>query len=308
MAIVFVFLDGFGLGAADERNPLWAYPAPFLRRLLGGPLAGRLNVAEPRLLARGIDATLGVAGAPQSATGQTALFTGVNAPALVGEHLPAFPNGQLKEIIAEYSILKRAAEHGRRATFANAYGALYWETVARRRLPHSASTLTNLAAGLPFRTFDDLAAGRAVYWDITHSTLPLRLGREAARPYSYRRPEDAGRVLAGLARQHDLVLYECFLPDMVGHQRLPHTPRWTVYVLDRFLEGLIGALGSNDSLVLSSDHGNFEDSSEHLHTRNPVPLLVVGPAAPRFAGAARITDVTPTILAFLDDAEASNPC
>jgi len=300
LSLVFVFLDGFGLGQPDADNPLWAYPAPFLRRLLGAPLARGAETVSSHLLLRGIDAGLGVPGAPQSATGQTALFTGINAPALIGDHLAAYPNSRLRAVIAEHSILKRATERGHTATFANAYNELYWRYVTEKRLRHSATTLVNLAAGLPFCTFEALAAGDAVYWDITHSTLRMRLGREVARRTPYRRPEVAGRNLAGLARRHELVLFECFLPDMVGHRRLPHTQRWTVNVLDRFLEGLLTTLEAGDSLVLSSDHGNFEDGRGQVHTENPVPLLVVGPAAPAFAAAERITDVAPLILEQLN--------
>ena len=35
---------------------------------------------------------LGIEGLPQSATGQTALFTGINAAQLLGRHLFGFPN------------------------------------------------------------------------------------------------------------------------------------------------------------------------------------------------------------------------
>jgi hypothetical protein len=296
LALIFVFLDGCGLGEPAGHNPFWVQPAPFLRRLLGAPLTQAAAQSGPRLLLRGLDAGLGVAGAPQSATGQTALFTGVNAPALLGEHLTAFPNARLREVIAERSFLKLAAERGHTATFANAYNDLYWQYVDEKRLRHSATTLTNLAAGLPFRTFDDLRAGHAVYWDITHATLRARFGHAVP----YRRPEAAGAILAELGRSHALVLFESFLTDWVGHRRLAYAPRWMVGTLDRFLGGLVGALGPADSLLVSSDHGNFEDARSPVHTENPVPLLVVGPAAPTFAGAARITDIAPTILSYLD--------
>ncbi|MGQ9666582.1 MAG: hypothetical protein ACUVWB_04630, partial [Anaerolineae bacterium] len=80
----------------------------------------------------------------------------------------------------------------------------------------------------------------------------------------------------------------------------PHTPRWLVYALDAFLRGVVMAMRPADSLVLCSDHGNFEDLETKLHTENPVPLLVVGPAAEQFRRAHAITDVTPTILRVLD--------
>ena len=296
LSIIFLFLDGVGLGAADGSNPFWTFPAPFLRELLGSPLVRGIDVCRQVLIAHGIDAGLGIPGAPQSATGQIALFTGVNAPALVGEHLTAYPNARLREIIAERSILKRAVEDGHRGTFANAYSAGYWHMVERRRRRHSASTLTNMAAKLPFRDFDDLARGRAVYWDITHSTTAFRHGTRLP----FRHPREAGQILAKLGSEHDLVLFESFLTDMIGHRRLPHTPRWAVYVLDAFLEGIVTALGPETSLVISSDHGNFEDVTSRMHTENLVPLIVIGPAAGRFSGASRITDIAPAILETLN--------
>ncbi len=295
MAILFVFLDGFGLGRPDDSNPFWRYRAPFLEGLLGERLNQAVLVERAGLLARPVDACLGVPGAPQSATGQTALFTGVNAPALLGTHLTGYPNGRLQEIIAEHSILKRAVEAGRRATFANAYTDVYWQLVQEGRRRHSATTLTNLAAVLPFRDFRDLAHGQAVYWDFTHSIFPRYFGIHGA----YRRPEDAGRNLAALGRQYDLVMYESFLPDMIGHRRLPHTPRWMVYALDAFLRGAIEAMAPADTMVLCSDHGNFEDLETKLHTENPVLLLAVGPAADHFRRARAITDIAPAILQAL---------
>ena len=65
-----------------------------------------------------IDAALGIEGLPQSATGQTALFTGVNALQLVGMHISAFPTQDLRDTIAEHSFLKRAHEAGYHVTFA----------------------------------------------------------------------------------------------------------------------------------------------------------------------------------------------
>jgi 2,3-bisphosphoglycerate-independent phosphoglycerate mutase len=301
LSIVFVFVDGVGLGGDDASNPFWAYPAPFLTRILGAPLTAGLDVHEERLLARGIDAGLGVAGAPQSATGQTALFTGMNAPALLGKHLTAYPNARLRKVIGEHSILKQAVEQGCQAAFANAYSTEYWQMDTVRKGRHSASTLTNLAGNLPFRTLDDLARGNAVYWDITHSTFRLR-GR-ARQPY--RSPEEAGQILASLANRYDLVLFETFLTDLVGHRRIPHTDRWVVYALDAFLDALAGALDAQNSLVLCSDHGNFEDCTTRAHTENPVPLIVMGPAASHFAAATRITDVAPAILAALDCGKAA---
>ena len=119
--LIFIFLDGVGLGEDDADNPLATTGLPFLTSLLGAPLLKDLTVRQPQLLCQGIDACLGVAGIPQSATGQTALLTGCNAARHLGYHLPAFPNEALIELIQQDSLLKRAKSRGLRATFANAY-------------------------------------------------------------------------------------------------------------------------------------------------------------------------------------------
>src|SRR3954468_19175091 len=91
MSLFFIFLDGVGLAPAGPDNPLADADMPAITALLGGPLAAGRAQAHDRLLLRGIDATLGIPGLPQSGTGQTALFTGVNAAALHGRHQPHVP-------------------------------------------------------------------------------------------------------------------------------------------------------------------------------------------------------------------------
>ncbi|MCP4518514.1 MAG: metalloenzyme, partial [Delftia sp.] len=298
-SIIFVFLDGVGLGPADESNPLWTAPTPTLRRLLGGPLVQGVQVRAPALLCKGIDATLGVPGLPQSGSSQTALFTGVNAAQLVGRHIFAFPTEPLRQVIAEHSILKRAVERGLRATLANAYSDGYWDWVQnKRRGRHPATTLTNMAANLPFRTFDDLRQGRAVYWDITHELSRQHFDADLQAIA----PDEAGRRLARLASEHHLVLYESFLPDLAGHRRLPWPVEWTLERVDGLLGGLIEARPAGATIVVCSDHGNIETSVFKGHTVNPVPLLVVGPGAdaPLWDEVQSIMDVSEAILRWLD--------
>jgi 2,3-bisphosphoglycerate-independent phosphoglycerate mutase len=51
-------------------------------------------------------------------------------------------------------------------------------------------------------------------------------------------------------------------------------------------------------LVVTSDHGNLEDLTTSNHTRNPVPLLAIGPIAAPMARAESITDVMGLLLNF----------
>jgi phosphopentomutase len=46
---------------------------------------------------------------------------------------------------------------------------------------------------------------------------------------------------------------------------------------------------------MTSDHGNVESLAAPAHTRNPVPLLAVGPAAPAFEAVASIMELADVI-------------
>jgi len=101
MPVLLLFLDGVGLGEWDPAwNPFVGARTPTLHRLLGQPLAGHDRLELDGALLIPTDATLGVPGLPQSATGQTALLTGLNAPALVGRHVTAYPTAALRDLLA----------------------------------------------------------------------------------------------------------------------------------------------------------------------------------------------------------------
>ena len=84
--LIFIFLDSVGIGKADESNPFFTTRARFL------PFYKGSSNLPNRTPVEGIDATLGIKGIPQSATGQTTLFTGKNVPAIIGEHKASYPN------------------------------------------------------------------------------------------------------------------------------------------------------------------------------------------------------------------------
>lgn len=303
--ILFIFLDGVGLAPPGPGNPLSQVPMPHLVGLLGGlPVlppdwegsAGARSgaiVAGEDLVLCALDACLGVPGLPQSATGQTALFTGVNAAALVGDHVTAYPTQQLREVIASRSIMKQVAEVGGRVLFANAHSEKFWQMIREKQRRLGASTLTALAADAPIPTLADLVAGRAVLWDLTHEIASRHLGYKL----DVISPEQAGARLARLAAERDLVFYESFLTDLAGHRRIE--AEWVLTRLDAFLGSVLAHRSDEMTVVVCSDHGNVEDATTKAHTTNPVPLLVVGPAAERFAAAESITDVAPAIVSCL---------
>ena len=70
-------------------------------------------------------------------------------------------------------------------------------------------------------------------------------------------------------------------------------------VMDRFLIYIIENFDTDkNTLVITSDHGNLEDLSTKTHTRNSVPLFVLGNMEP-FKNTESILDITPAILKVL---------
>ena len=297
--MVLVFLDGVGLGEQEPWNPLFLPGLPRLVARLGRALTRGCAGENGDLLCRELDAALGMPGLPQSATGQTALFTGLNAPALIGGHRTGYPSAELVRLLEQHSLFVRARAAGFRPTFANAYSDFYWELVARGRLRPSVTTWMNRLAGLPFRTFEDLLSGRALLWDITNAFAP-EWARRHGRPFPELpqiTPEEAAMRLLRLLGEADLVLFESFLTDLVGHRHLPPEP--VLETVDRFLDALMTHRPPEATVVVTSDHGNMEDLRTRLHTSNPVPLLVAGPGARAFRDATSLLDLTPGILQVL---------
>src|SRR3989304_2254301 len=261
MSLLLVFLDGVGLGEADPApNPGAPAHPPTLRSLLGRPLAGAERVDLNGTLLIPTDATLGVAGLPQSATGQTALLTGLTAA-------------------------------GRTVTLANAYTEEYHEAVAARRLRHGAITTAALSAGVRLRTVEDLRRGDAVFHDLTNRRL-----RSWGDDLPLLTPFQAGGNLARPAATHAFVLFEFFLTDLVAHGRVDVDPVMIVEMVDEMLAGVIAAFPPEATLVVTSDHGNLEDGRPRPHTTNPVPPLGAGPARHHFRDVTAITDITPAVL------------
>lgn len=295
---VLIFIDGLGWGPPDPvSNPQHTYGGRVFR--LPDPAAA-LEAPVPAFgggWARPLDAVLGVPGVPQSATGQTTLLSGVNSQAAIGKHLTGFPNEALRHILLEHSVLRTLTLRGVPARFLNAFRPRFWDLSREKQLTLSATTVANLAAGLPFCTLDDVAAGRSLYQDFTNAELIAR-GFEV--PPST--PEQAGRVLARAARNGGFTLYEYFLSDKAGHTGDAALIATELVKLDAFvrsvLDELRNDLSAGTQVLLTSDHGNLEDATTRRHTANPVPLIVWGDGAQSMAAAVtRLDQVTPAIIA-----------
>ncbi len=272
LPILFVFVDGLGLGSND--------PAV-------NPLADRARFPNlGKILAQSIplDAAFGVPGLPQSATGQAALLTGLNASKLMDRHIEGFPPPRLKELVQEHNIFSKLLAAGKTSTFANAYWLDDVAHIPARRT--SVTTVATLAAFGAVRGKADLLANRAVYHDLTREKL-----RDRGYEGPLISPEEAAEHLIGIANAHDFTLFEFFETDHAGHSGDPQKSVDALEKLDRFFGVLLRFDGL---LIVTSDHGNIEDSSVRTHTANPVPLFASDPEP--FRGMQNIAELTPKLL------------
>ena len=306
MRVLMFFIDGVALGQRKAENPFFTEPTPCLRKLLQGrPLVlASAGYRGDRASLVALDAVLGVAGLPQSATGQASIFTGQNAPRLLGTHLNGFPNQELRSLLAESGIFIRLRRRGYRCAFANAYRPDFFDLL-RQGLPgnnYSCSTLITYYGGLTFRSLDDLREKQALFMDIDHTLLSQM---EYGLPQIT--PETAGSRLAALSKEYDFTLFEYFLSDLAGHRGDIEEAARVVQTLDRFIGALTSSLDPAETLlIVTSDHGNLEDLAHREHTTTPVPALLIGSAAWRDRLMPRLHDLTDILPAILETLQGND--
>ncbi|QDR80880.1 alkaline phosphatase family protein [Sporomusa termitida] len=304
MRVVLLFIDGFGLGSTNPGiNPIVRFGLPTMEKLFGRPLTAEMafTLAPERCIVP-LDATLGVPGLPQSATGQAAILTGLNTARAMGRHLQAFPGPQLAGIITENNIMRRLAQAGLPATSANMYTPNYFELVANRKRRHSAITLAALSTGMRLRSLPEMHSNEAVYQDITNAALP-EWGVHGLPVLS---PSQAAGNLVNISRKYSFTIFEYFQTDRAGHKQDWQAAAAILALLDAFIGAVYEQLPAATLLIITSDHGNFEDMSIKTHTLNKVPLIALGCQAQAAVGA--ITDLTgiaPAIAAVLGK---DDPC
>jgi len=289
-SLLLFFIDGLGIGTRGSHNPFDglsdAEPlAIFQNETPQLPFAGVLSATDP---------CLGVAGRPQSASGQTTILTGINAAAAIGAHKQGFPNQPLLDIIRQHSIFLQLKNAGiEQLVFANTYTKHFF---ARRPRWISATTAAVEAAGLRFNVVEDLQEGRAVYHDFTNLLL-----QERGEPVNLRSPEEAAEVLSRVVASHRFTLYEYFITDKMGHAQDYPGAQKVIRSLASFIRSLLAALDLNQTTVmLTSDHGNIEDLSVRNHTLNRVPTIVWGQQSESIAARVKsLTDITPAIVEVL---------
>jgi hypothetical protein len=291
MRLLFIFLDGIGLGENNpETNPFARAKMPNLNHLLEG--RSLLKESAPfygehaSLLA--VDPAVGVSGLPQSATGQAILLTGINIPAELGYHYGPKPNREVAAYLKEATLFSRFVKEGRKAALLNAYPPRYFDGIDSGKRLYSSIPLAVINAGLPLFRHDDLFAGRALSADFTGEGWRTMLGfRDAPLMDAVH----AGRNLASLAKEYDFSLFEYWASDYAGHKQQMEDAISLMETFDGVLGGLTGAW--DDGLILvTSDHGNMDDLSTRKHTSANVPALVIGEKTARAEFTRGMTDLT----------------
>ena len=282
MKFIFLFIDGVGVRDPASDNPVNPEVCPTFCRLIqrhGTP----------------IDANLGVAGLPQSATGQATMFTGVNAPQFMGRHCEGFPGPSLRSLIGKDNLFLRLKARGKKVKFADAYLVESADELGARRFK-SVTTVMALSTPETVSTISDLADDDAVLQDLTRETI-----RDRYPGISVIDPEDAARHLFDLARANDFTLFEYFQTDIAGHSMDYERACAVLRELDAFLATLTRFTdAAGVTLLMTADHGNIEAMNERGHTRNPVPFVAFGPRESEIRARVKsLVDVTPAVLAFI---------
>ena len=302
MRVLFLFLDGIGLGENNQGiNPFANARMPNLNALLDGrslfkdsaPYVGE----HATLLA--IDPAVGVDGLPQSATGQAILLTGKNISAELGYHYGPKPNPEVAAYLNNGTLFSRFAEAGRKSALLNAYPPRYFHGIDSGKRLYSSIPLAVTNAGLELFKQEDLFAGRALSADFTGDGWRSMLGFPDAPVMDARQ---AGRKLVSLAMEYEFSLFEYWASDYAGHKQQMETAVGLMETFDGVLGGLVETWGDNGLILVTSDHGNMEDLSTRKHTNAHVPALVIGEKAVReefTRGMTDLTHVAPAILRLL---------
>lgn len=303
---IFIFVDGCGVGLDDASNPFFLAASRHL------PFWEKGMVLPDSTPIAAIDATLGIPGPPQSASGQTALFCGAKAAAIAHRHRNGYPDRILRRIILKKNLLLKLEKKGVTARFLNAYpifddffssehvmikpdGRLWFSPLFPEHYKKmiSVTSCMLLASGQrPFGTAD-IRAEKALYQDYSNRQL-----NEKGLSLPAFSAKQAAGIIYNASRRFDFILYEYFQTDLYAHRCTLEACVGLILDLDTLVGVLLSRLDNkSDTLVLTSDHGNLENHPWRGHSRNPVPLLAWGRHGDRLRKKIKcISDVAPALL------------
>lgn len=260
-AVIWLALDGVGHPLDAPSGSVWEQDLPALRPIIDAGHA--------------LDATLGVTGLPQSGTGQSCWLTGQDAVRMmgkggVGEHFGPHPGPTLQALLREASLPVRLTRAGLSAALLNFYPRGYFAAHAKRPR-YGCFPFSFLAAGLLLNP-PNLPS--------VSPTLGLSYGSPWAAMQTLSELSRIGEEVARAAYNHDLLVLDLWLSDFIGHAGRPDAPPELYAAGRRYMQHLDAVLGgvlsAGGRVVISSDHGNFEDLGIKSHTVARVPFAGYG--------------------------------
>ncbi len=310
MKFIFLFLDGVGIGENNNANPFTTADVEILK------LWKNSILKTPHLSFKAIDPLMGINGIPQSATGQTTIFTGINAPKLLSNHIGSFPNRQLRKVIKKENIFLKLKKLGKKGKFINAYpqhselfsnkhiniddnGNFAFSNDFPEKYKRRISVTSSILISNNEKPFDteEICQQKSLYQDYTN--ISLQKYKLDIPVFS---PVNAASIIYNTSANYDLILYEFFQTDIYGHRKNFDEKVKLISDLDNLISSLISISDhKTDTIFITSDHGNLEDSSGKSHTYNPVPLIIWGKGHRELSNKIKnLSDITPNILNFID--------
>ena len=296
---ILIFLDGVGIGNKDfDFNPFFKYGFKTFTEIFGQiPHLDNQYLQKNDIYLFPSDACMGVEGLPQSGTGQTSIFCGFNAPAYIGQHFGPYPYSTLVPLIKEQNIFHEFLKRNLSPVFANAYPQIFFDYINSGRQRLSVTSLSCILSGVKLKMLSDLRRGNALSAEIDNSRWVSRLNYNLP----VIKPETAAKRLLRLSEKNHLAVFEFFHTDHLGHGRNIELMEETITTLDRFLYYVLTNVGKDTTVVICSDHGNFEDLSIKMHTRNPALTITAGHNASVLAEKIKaLSDIKKSILEMYD--------
>lgn len=296
-----IFVDGIGLGDDDPQiNPFALANVPTLNELANGHRWLRDTGVQwsSRAVFLPTDAQMGVAGRPQSASGQAAILTGRSVPALIGEHYGPKPNPPIRALLTEGNLFQQVIGSGLSASLAEAYPPPWHTALHSGKMLPASYQFAAQTAGVRFRDVNDLRTGQALSGDWTGEGWHTQLGFSDVPLLT---PTEAGYQLATIARDYAFTFMSHWLTDVIGHRGSLADGTRLLETFDGVLRGLLDAWDdSQGTILITSDHGNLEHIGDRHHTHNAVPTVIIGAGKEALAeGLAGLADIAPRLARHL---------
>ncbi len=292
---LMIFLDGVGIGEKDPaKNPFFQRSFKFFDQVFGEtPYLGNQNISGSDKYIFPVDACMNIEGLPQSGTGQTSIYCGVNASAEIGQHFGPYAHSALKPLIKEKNIFQTFKERGLKVAFANAFPQVFFDYLNSGKTRINVTSVMAMDSEIKFNDIDDLKKGNALSAEITNRRWVEKLNYDIP----IIEPETAAERLLNFALENDFTLFEYFHSDHVGHGRLAADKEQLLSDLDQFLYYILANINDEITLLICSDHGNLEDISVKSHTLNPALGISAGNNAEYLKDTIKhLYDIKPTIM------------